>query len=119
MGRLQLKDSPHVDKPEWWSTDEWATPQPSAFVNSLKGCMKSEILAVLKVRKPGSGWWLMLDCSHWYKWTGDKALSKGGELDCPSCSANLIAPGTRTSGAKKFGALLVSVATAAGSRPCW
>jgi site-specific DNA-methyltransferase (adenine-specific) len=33
MGRLQLKDSPHVDKPEWWSTDEWATPQP--FIDLL------------------------------------------------------------------------------------
>lgn len=43
----------------------------------------SEILAVLKVQKPGSGWWLILDCSHWYKWTGAKPAFE--ELDCPSC----------------------------------
>lgn len=33
MGRLQLKSDPHVDKPDWWTSDEWGTPQ--AFIDEL------------------------------------------------------------------------------------
>lgn len=33
MGRLQLKDAGHTDKPDWWTADEWSTPQP--FVDAL------------------------------------------------------------------------------------
>jgi hypothetical protein len=50
----------------------------------------SEILAAPKVRKPGSGWWLILDCEHWYKWTGAKAPRVGTELDCPSCKPPIV-----------------------------
>ena len=35
MGRLQLKPSPHFgEKPSWWSTDEWETPD--SFIQALE-----------------------------------------------------------------------------------
>jgi hypothetical protein len=44
----------------------------------------SEILDVLKV-KGEARWWLILECSHWYKWTGPAKPPKVGEqIDCPS-----------------------------------
>lgn len=42
----------------------------------------SEILATVKVAE-GRGWWLILECGHWYKWTGSEPPS-GDEIDCPS-----------------------------------
>lgn len=29
--------------------------------------------------------WLILDCGHWYKWTGDNQPEADDEFDCPSC----------------------------------
>lgn len=30
-------------------------------------------------------WWVILDCDHWYHWTGDKAPKADGDFPCPSC----------------------------------
>lgn len=30
-------------------------------------------------------WWVILDCGHWYHWTGDAAPT-GTSLPCPSCA---------------------------------
>ena len=45
----------------------------------------STILAVVKVRQ-ATAWWLILDCGHWYKWTGEKPLKVNGEIRCPNCT---------------------------------
>ena len=45
----------------------------------------SEILDVLKVL-PGRGWWLILDCQHWYKWTQDNPPKPGEDFRCPNDS---------------------------------
>lgn len=29
--------------------------------------------------------YLILDCGHWYHWTGEKAPKEGGEFPCPDC----------------------------------
>ena len=31
-------------------------------------------------------WWLILECGHWYHWTGDKAPA-GPDIPCPDCAA--------------------------------
>ena len=43
----------------------------------------TEILAKVKVRGCAK-WWLILDCGHWFKWTGAKPPS-GDEFQCVSC----------------------------------
>lgn len=30
-------------------------------------------------------WWVILDCEHWYHWTGDKAPREDIDFPCPSC----------------------------------
>jgi hypothetical protein len=49
----------------------------------------SEILDVRE--NNGGGWWLILDCGHWFKWTGSPRLSDnhdppavGDNFPCPS-----------------------------------
>jgi len=50
----------------------------------------SEILAVLKVRK-STAHWLILDCGHWYKWTGAQRPPRTGtDLACPSCKLPVV-----------------------------
>lgn len=44
----------------------------------------SEILAIFNVR-PGRGYWLILDCGHWYKWEGARP-TLGQDLPCPDCA---------------------------------
>lgn len=48
----------------------------------------SEILAVRKATK-STAHWVILDCGHWYKWTGVKRPKEGAEFDCPSCMEDL------------------------------
>ena len=31
-----------------------------------------------------STWWLILECGHWYHWTG-KYAPMHNSIDCPSC----------------------------------
>lgn len=35
-------------------------------------------------------WWVILDCGHWYHWTGAKP-PEGEELDCPHCNQATVA----------------------------
>jgi hypothetical protein len=43
----------------------------------------SEILDVRENK--GGGWWLILDCGHWFKWTGYTDLPViGDDFPCPS-----------------------------------
>lgn len=51
----------------------------------------SEILSVVKVRGQRA-WWLILDCGHWYKWTGDKPPKVGAEFRCPSDTLPTVEP---------------------------
>jgi hypothetical protein len=30
-------------------------------------------------------WWVILDCGHWYHWTGEKAPKFDGAFPCPDC----------------------------------
>ena len=54
----------------------------------------SEILSVIKLRGRVA-WWIILDCGHWYKWSGEhKPPRVGKELDCPSCKQITVVPGT-------------------------
>lgn len=38
-------------------------------------------------------WWLILDCGHWYHWTGD-ATPAGDMIDCPACHPVGVQRGT-------------------------
>jgi hypothetical protein len=52
----------------------------------------STILSVHAVRE-GRGWWLILGCGHWYKWTGSTRPRVDSDLPCPSCSTvQVISP---------------------------
>jgi hypothetical protein len=31
-------------------------------------------------------WWVILDCGHWYHWTGKAAPKSEGEFPCPECA---------------------------------
>jgi hypothetical protein len=53
----------------------------------------SEILATCKV-KDANGWWLILECGHWYKWTGAVAPPIGDDIDCPSDTKITVKKGT-------------------------
>ncbi len=44
----------------------------------------SEILDDYKPRRRACRY-LILDCGHWFKWTGGNAPKVGAEFDCPSC----------------------------------
>lgn len=45
----------------------------------------SEVLAVYKIKRDG---WVILDCGHWYKWTGLEPPPKIGKpFPCPICRA--------------------------------
>ena len=33
--------------------------------------------------KQGHGFWLILECGHWYKWTGTG--SRPASVSCPNC----------------------------------
>ena len=44
----------------------------------------SEILQVFRIGHPPT-WWLILDCGHWYHWTGTDAPKSKVEFPCPSC----------------------------------
>lgn len=44
----------------------------------------SEILAAPKLYKRAAAW-LILDCGHWYKWTGPSVPKPGTEFDCVAC----------------------------------
>lgn len=37
-------------------------------------------------------WWLILDCGHWYHWSGLFA-PKGTHLACPSCNKPIAVTG--------------------------
>ena len=55
--------------------------------------MKSEILFSCKITKANK-WYLILECGHWYKWTGPKSPRVGTEIDCSECSdITVIRPG--------------------------
>lgn len=46
--------------------------------------------AILKVFpdhmiKDKTTWWLILDCQHWYHWTGKDAPTADADLPCPNC----------------------------------
>lgn len=44
----------------------------------------SEILDVLV---GSQAYWLILDCGHWYKWTGDAPPPEtGADFRCPGCT---------------------------------
>lgn len=30
-------------------------------------------------------WWLILDCGHWYHWTGKEAPKADVDFPCPEC----------------------------------
>jgi len=53
----------------------------------------SEILATCKVAE-GRGWWLILECGHWYKWTGTEPLEPGEDIDCPNDTPITVKKGT-------------------------
>ena len=55
----------------------------------------SEVLCVCKVRGQEK-WWMILDCSHWIKWTGVRAPRVGDELLCPMCNTPTVTFGTPT-----------------------
>jgi len=44
---------------------------------------------ILEIIEQGGVYWLILECGHWYKWTG-KELPKEDTIDCPKDD-----PGTR------------------------
>jgi hypothetical protein len=45
-----------------------------------------EILDVCKFRP--KAFWLILECGHWYKWTGAyKPPKVGSEISCSNCAA--------------------------------
>lgn len=44
----------------------------------------SEVLAIIK-RRGVTSWWMILDCGHWYKWTGAKRPS-AEPFPCPECA---------------------------------
>ncbi len=44
----------------------------------------SEILAVVKMVNT-RGYWLILACGHWYKWTGEQVPVEGQDFPCPNC----------------------------------
>ena len=41
-----------------------------------------EILDVQK-NGTGNGWWVILECGHWYKWTGELPPKIGTQFNCP------------------------------------
>ena len=45
----------------------------------------TEIVDIFKVRAGSGGWWLILNCGHWYKWTGPKVPKVGAYFRCPDC----------------------------------
>lgn len=54
----------------------------------------SEILKTFTERIKGgpTSFWLILDCSHWYHWTGKKP-PVGAEFDCPDCKPPIVVMG--------------------------
>jgi len=34
--------------------------------------------------KDHTTWWLILECGHWYHWTGN-SKPNSNNIDCPSC----------------------------------
>ena len=55
----------------------------------------SEILAVVESASTLGAYWIILDCGHWYKWSGDQMPPEPGtELSCPGCrSVKRVEPG--------------------------
>lgn len=35
--------------------------------------------------KDRTTWWVILECGHWYHWTGDYAPGMKTDFPCPSC----------------------------------
>ena len=35
-------------------------------------------------------WWLILDCGHWYHWTGDEAPKADSVFPCPDCKRPIV-----------------------------
>ena len=35
-------------------------------------------------------WWLILDCGHWYHWTGDKEPKADSDFPCPDCKLPIV-----------------------------
>lgn len=55
----------------------------------------SEILVVYGRQ---TRFFLILDCGHWYKWTGREAPPPNGDdFPCPSCSPTAVVTGAVTS----------------------
>ena len=40
--------------------------------------------------------WVILDCGHWYKWTGDKLPVRDKDFPCPDCAQrpSVVRPAT-------------------------
>lgn len=36
-------------------------------------------------------WWVILECGHWYHWTGDAKPEEDKDFPCPSCKSTIIA----------------------------
>lgn len=55
----------------------------------------SEILEVFGETQPRRDvWWVILDCGHWVKWTGDsRSVRKGSDFPCPACHPITVVPG--------------------------
>ena len=51
----------------------------------------SEILKIFtdNMIKDRPTWWLILDCHHWYHWTGD-SQPKNNNLNCPDCKPPIV-----------------------------
>lgn len=52
----------------------------------------SQILKTFTHRQQGfpNTWWLILDCGHWYHWTGVEAPNANEPFQCPSCHPPVV-----------------------------
>ena len=59
------------------------------FLSAVTDRAVSAILAIIRIRRTPA-WWLILDCGHWYKWTGQTGPKADRDFPCPTCQPSLL-----------------------------
>jgi hypothetical protein len=60
-------------------------PLDSNVLDAVNAVLEADKALKDRVHPDRRQFWLILDCYHWYKWTGDSPHAS--ELKCPTCGA--------------------------------